>query len=415
MIKKLKRRFLFILMIVVTLILTVTFSVLIISSSTGMKTESFANLNKDYSRLTETMEIDYDNTFSDYHRIDRIKPFGDRSPFFTFYVQINEDGSINKVFDYQWEISEDTVNKIVSNALEQGNTTGTIRDYGLRYKFYSKGEIIGFIDNSYEMDFIKNQILNYSLILAGCIAIFFIINIFLARVASRPIEKAWKKQRLFVADASHELKTPITILLANTSMLLDERNKNSKDSHRWIQNINIEAKHMEKLVEDFLFLAKADSVKDDYDMIYFDLSDTVMQNTLTFEALMFESNHELITEIQDDIKIKGNQNQIKQLINILIDNAMKYSYPDTKISLRLFKESNKAILSVHNFSAPISESDLPYIFDRFYKVDKSRNRNSNSYGLGLAIAHEIVSLHNGKIYVISDEKSGTIFTVYLQV
>ena len=99
------------------------------------------------------------------------------------------------------------------------------------------------------------------------------------------------------------------------------------------------------------------------------------------------------------------------LISIFLDNARKYAYPETKISLKLYKENNKAVLSINNLADPIAQEDIPFIFDRFYKVDKARTRGSNSYGLGLAIAKEIVNMHKGKISVKSDEKSGTTFTV----
>jgi signal transduction histidine kinase len=172
---------------------------------------------------------------------------------------------------------------------------------------------------------------------------------------------------------------------------------------------------MKKLVEDLLFLARVDSKENNNMHGHFDLSDTIFQSALSFEALMFESNNKFNIDVTPEIYIDGNPSQIKQLVSIFIDNARKYSYDNSKITLRLYKENNKALLSINNFSDPIDKKDLPYIFDRFYKIDKARKRESNSYGLGLAIAKEIVLMHNGKISVSSDKENCTTFMVTFPV
>ncbi len=167
---------------------------------------------------------------------------------------------------------------------------------------------------------------------------------------------------------------------------------------------------MKKLVEDLLFLARIDDKSQKDAMYDVDLSDLVFETTLPFEALMFESNLTFESNIDPDIKVKGNQERLKQLILILLDNARKYAFENTLVKVNLVKENNKVMLSVSNKGEVIDEEHIPFLFDRFYKVDKARTRNEDSFGLGLSIAKEIVDLHDAKISVTSVDEA-TTFTI----
>ena len=146
-----------------------------------------------------------------------------------------------------------------------------------------------------------------------------------------------------------------------------------------------------------------------------DLSDIALQSSLPFEPVMFESGKELVTDVTPGLFINGNQSQIKQLISILLDNACKYAYSNTQVSFQLKRENNKAVLFVNNTGDPIDPKDIPYLFDRFYRVDKARTRGSDSYGIGLSIAKEIVKMHKGDISVVSNLEKGTTFKVTLSI
>ena len=253
MIKKLKRRFIFIMMALITFVMVTAFSTLIISSAAKMKTESLNDLNMDYSRANALMEDNVFDKLPDKPSGGFIRPFDGYSHFSTFFVTVNDSGEIVEIDDFSRNLTHDTAKEAVEGALADGNQTGVISSMNLRYAVYgSENKIIGFVDISYERSFISQQIIYYSFIGLGSLIAFFIVSLILSNIAVRPVDKAWKKQQQFVADASHELKTPITVMLANTSILLSEEGLDRKQAEKWIGNIDYEAKHMRKLVEDLL-------------------------------------------------------------------------------------------------------------------------------------------------------------------
>jgi signal transduction histidine kinase len=273
--------------------------------------------------------------------------------------------------------------------------------------------VIGFIDISYERNFIRQQVINYCLIGIASLIAFFIISLVLSKIAIKPVQTAWKKQQQFVADASHELKTPITVVLANTSILLSGSVKDTGEQKKWISYIELEARRMKKLVEDMLFLARVDSKEKEEVFTKISLSDAVLTSTLPFEAVMYEYHKTLKCDIGEGLYIKGDAGQIKQLVYILLDNANKYAKEDSEVKVSLKKEGAKAALSVNNSGEPIDSKDIGHIFDRFIRADKARTGGKNSYGLGLAIAKEIAEFHGGKISVESNIDEGTTFSIVL--
>lgn len=168
---------------------------------------------------------------------------------------------------------------------------------------------------------------------------------------------------------------------------------------------------MRGLVNDLLFLTKLDYKENIISFNEINLTDLVWSVILPFESLIFENNKKLESNIDSDIFFMGNENQIKQLVVILVDNAIKYCSEKGTIKISLNKNQNKINMCVNNSGAPIPKEEQKHIFERFYRVDKSRVREKGGYGLGLSIAKEIVELHKGQISVISDEKSGTTFKI----
>lgn len=409
MIKKLRARFIVITMSLISIVLLMTFSIQLLSDANRMKQESLRDLDASYERF-----YDVTKGIVDPNEMVGKKPNNIRSSFHNFFVYINDNDEITVTAENSAYEIENIANEAYGIVSTRNTTIGTIDSLNLRYKIYDSN-IIGFADITFENDFIRGQFISYSMIGFGSLMAMLIISFVLSNLAIKPVEKTWLKQQRFIADASHELKTPLTVILANTSILNKKDYIADTDGKKWLANINQEANHMKNLVRDLLFLARVDSNSLDKIMTRFDLSDTVFQNALPFEALMFEKNKELEVEIEPNIFIEGNQSQIKQLISIFIDNAEKYSDSDSKISLKLFVENNKACLAVTNQCDPISNEDIPYLFDRFYKADKARTREGNSYGLGLSIAKEIVQLHSGKINVESTKENGTTFKITLPI
>ena len=243
------------------------------------------------------------------------------------------------------------------------------------------------------------------------IIVYFLFSLFLARIALRPVEDSWKKQKQFVADASHELKTPLSVILANTDILASHKEETVESQMKWVENTRAEAVRMAELVNQLLFLAKNDDgLKVQMQDVNF--SNCVEGIVLGYDAVFYEKHHKFSYEVTPDVWVVGNEGQLKQLVTILLDNANKYSKGEGNITLRLQNNGKHCTLTVANDSEQLSEEQLSHLFDRFYTVDNSRNKNNGGNGLGLNIAQVICQTHNGSIRV-SCENGRTAFEVTL--
>lgn len=243
------------------------------------------------------------------------------------------------------------------------------------------------------------------------IIVYFLFSLFLARIALRPVEDSWKKQKQFVADASHELKTPLSVILANTDILASHKDETVESQMKWVENTRAEAVRMAELVNQLLFLAKNDDgLKVQMQDVNF--SNCVEGIVLGYDAVFYEKKHKFSYEVTPDVWVVGNEGQLKQLVTILLDNANKYSKGEGNITLRLQNNGKHCTLTVANDSEQLSEEQLSHLFDRFYTVDNSRNKNNGGNGLGLNIAQVICQTHNGSIRV-SCENGRTAFEVTL--
>lgn len=248
-------------------------------------------------------------------------------------------------------------------------------------------------------------------LLAGLLV--FGLSFFLARMSLRPVEHAFSEQQRFVQDASHELKTPLTIILANLSILKSHPTATIREEALWIQNTETEARRMQELTERLLFLAKADAKNLPSRSEVLSLSTLVESTALPFTALAFERKLSLTLDIAPALSVRGDAQTLAQLLAILLDNALKYAAPGTEVTVRLCRQKKHALLSVHNNGELIPADALPRLFDRFFRVDKSRARAAGGYGLGLSIAKTIANAHGGDIRADSTAEHGTVFTVTL--
>lgn len=241
------------------------------------------------------------------------------------------------------------------------------------------------------------------------------ISIFFAEYAVRPIKESWEKQKQFVADASHELKTPLSILQANTQVLLGNEDNTIKSQKKWLNYIQEETDRMAKLIGDLLYLAKSEETNGNMSRINFNISDTVNEVILTMEAMVFEKEILLFSEIEPNLLLKGEQEKIKRVLIILLDNAMKYTNPNGRIEMTLKKEKNFIIYKIKNSGRGIAKEDLPKLFDRFYRTDPSRSSETGGFGLGLPIAKTMVEKFGGKLSVSSVENESTTFTCSFKI
>jgi len=332
--------------------------------------------------------------------------------------KVDSNGNILSTNERDLTIDDTTAKTLVSYAVSNsgGENGGYLKDYGLKYMSRTAEDgntYIIFADNSYEKSSIRGFILGSILIFAVAFLLFLILSWFLSRWALAPVEKAWKQQSQFVADASHELKTPITVILANLDILNAHREDTVGKQSRWIENTKEEAERMKQLIQDLLFLAKSDANSVPVIMSEVNYSDCVTDRALNFESVAFEKKVELDSDIAPKVRIIGNEGQLKQLVTILIDNAVKYAGLNGKVMIKMSSANEKAVLSVQNTGEPIAENEIGHIFERFYRTDKSRVHKEGGYGLGLSIAENIVKSHHGTITCRSNAEEGTTFTVEL--
>ena len=335
--------------------------------------------------------------------------------FGSLSVVVNEDNEIVSYDNTFLELGADDIAKVVTKAVSSGHEHGSIKSYDLLYKVQEldSGYIISFADYSVAHANVTKNILFNILIFVLGMGIFLLISIWLSGYAMRPIKKAWDQQHQFIADASHELKTPLTAILANNNIVLAHSDSTVAEQSKWIENSQAEANHMKDLVNNMLFLAKSDG--EEVKILFSEVSftDLVTDSYLQFEPVAFERGVVMETDIQEGISIQGDTTQLRQLVHILLDNACKYADENGRVDVRLSEQNNIIKLEVVNTGKPIPPEDLPYIFERFYRSDKARTQQNQAggYGLGLAIAHSIVTKHKGTINATSNSASGTKFTV----
>ena len=328
-----------------------------------------------------------------------------------YTVKYNTSNKVTEVINHtDNNVSEEKIIQIAENILESSNTKQGRRIGNLyldqsSYAFQAPNTLT-IVDNTSAKAKLESLLKTSILIFVLIEIIIIILTVEITRWIIKPVIESFNRQKQFVADASHELKTPIAVIMANAEALEKE-----PEEKKWLNNIKSEADRMNELVTSLLDLAKLEEGKEVQQEE--NLSKIVEMSVLTFESLMYENKIELKYDIQKDINIKCNSSQIKQLVAILIDNAIKHSETNGKISIALKKQKNDTVLTVSNRGKEIPKEIREKIFERFYREDESRNRDTNRYGLGLAIAKNIVENHNGKISVES-EKGITTFKVVLK-
>ena len=412
MIGQLRQKFIATNMLLVSLVLLAVFSIQTFSSYQHAREQIYQTQIMALRWLSQEFRPGF--VFGKPPRDNRQRPDGDFPTVPVFAVEIDSDGQIIAIQEGPGAtVDKETAQQLVDAALSHSGMRGNLSQENLSYLFQEEEtrQFIAFADDRSIASSIRNQLLSSTLIYALALTGFYLISRCLARLALRPAEQAWERQRQFVADASHELKTPITVILANTGIVLahpdDPVNKQSK----WIDYIQDEAIRMKALVDDMLFLAKSDAARLPSHLTSVQLDQLVTGSLLPFESVAFEANVALTEEVAAGITIQGDEAQLRRLIVILLDNAIKYAGGQGSVLVRLDRAQEHPRLTVHNTGPAIPSEHLPHLFERFYRSDPARDRNQGGYGLGLAIAQSIVEGHGGKISVSSTPADGTTFTV----
>lgn len=289
--------------------------------------------------------------------------------------------------------------------LEQKEKKGTEKNFVYRIDENEQYTLVVFMDNTL-LESSITTLFRYTLFFSGIIIIiFFFLSLYLAKKIVAPLEESYRKQKQFISDAGHELKTPISVISANAEILSREIGEN-----KWLSNIQFENTRMSKLVHQLLTLAKTESNLNPK-IISVDVSRLVTGGTLPFEGVAFEKGVVILCCVEEEIFVKGNQEQLEQLMSILLDNAIQHSIVGSKIRVEGRKERGSMVLSVSNEGEEIPNDQKEQIFERFYRRDVARNGEEKRYGLGLAIAKAIVTSHRGKIFVDCQNGVTTFFVV----
>ena len=313
-----------------------------------------------------------------------------------YVVIFNRTGNIDKIINYSSnDLTDSEIKELVINNVNKINSKKIESLYTSDYVFMEtkEGNLI-MVNNTSTKSYLLKELFKSILVFITLETIQVIISLNITKRIVKPVNESFIRQKQFIYDASHELKTPIAIISASAEML----EKNPKEK-KWLDNIKTENNRMNKLVISLLDLSKSENIKENEVYTSVNLSKVIKNKALTFESLIYENSLELDVDVVNDIMFNCNEDRIKELLSILMDNAIKHSLPNSQITVKLSKEKNNIYLSVKNKGKEIPVSEREKIFERFYRLDKSRNRDSNRYGIGLSIAKNIVINHNGAINV----------------
>ncbi len=333
-----------------------------------------------------------------------------------FSLELGKNGEIIQAEGGFFDLSDMEMLEEVLNIVRSGSeSVGVLPEYNLRYceTYTPTGHFIVFADMSSEQNTLRNLMKNGILIGLASLVVFLFLSILLSRWAIKPVETAWKQQRQFVADASHELKTPLTVIITNAAML-QEVEQAQGTVNPFSSNIVTMSAQMKELIESLLSLARVDAGLPKSEMTHLDLSDLIEDTILPFEALFYENHLEISTQIEPGLFVVGNPSRLRQVSEIFLDNARKYATPHSTVTISLRRVSGRYCqLTVSNPSDPMDKQELEHIFKRFYRADSAHTRDG-SYGLGLPIAEGIVNEHHGKIWAEA-ENGITSFHVRLKL
>lgn len=331
-------------------------------------------------------------------------------------VDLDKEEHILRIQAY-WQIDQSTLEDAVKTMMAGDRDKIKLKLGDMYYAGLKQSSPLGtrivFVDRTPQHDTQINLLVIFALVGSISLIILFVVSLILADRSIKPIREAFDKQQQFIADASHELKTPLTIIKTNLSLLHDQEEETVKSQAKWIDFIASQTDRLAKLVDDMLSLAKLDFADQEKMIGEFDLSRTIKGELLSFETVAFENKIALAAGIEPDIRLKGDKEAIKRLVGILLDNALKNTPEEGEIKISLENDKNMIRLEVRNPGEGIPKEKLEKIFERFYRVDTARTRERGGYGLGLAIAKSIVEKHKGRIYAQSSPGADTIFVVEL--
>ena len=393
MIHKLRRRFISATMLAVCLVMVVL--------CIAINIINYISTDQSLTRLLQLIS-DNSGTIPDYMENEQGKPdgqngkFSAETPYSTryFVLYYTADGELIRAdLRHIAAVTEEDTADYLDVVLAASSTSG----YTGNYKYYAVSDaddqyMAIFLDCQQELHALRLFALDSVLVVLICSGLVYLLVLFFSRRAVSPVLKNMEKQKQFITDASHELKTPLTVITTSLKVLEMEVGQ-----QKWIDKAQAQTDRMRDLINDLITLARLDEETASIPFASFNISEAVLETAESFRDFSLASGHELILNIPANIFCNGNEYAVRQLISVLIDNAVKYADADTPITFSLEKSKRNILLKAHNFCSGISADDAEQLFDRFYRVDKSRSRQAGGFGIGLSIARSIVEAHKGSI------------------
>lgn len=394
MIKKLKQRIFLLIMLSLSIIMI---GVIILYAALNYNN----TLNTTISMMNRFVDVEPNRN---YNKIDdyKLKPEFNIDGLYRVIIQ-------NSVIIHGPEsLRNNEIDEFALKILKRNNEKGIIDNYIYSVNKINKNTtIISMIKDENTVLHIKTTIIFSAIMVVISLAVIFIIAKKLSKTIVKPVEETFQKQKQFISDASHELKTPLAVIEANADVLQDKVGEN-----KWIDYIQNEIESMNKLINELLLLAKIENVDNIKEYKELNLSKEIEIILSMFESVAYENGVTIESNINENVFFNGNKEDIEHIVSTLTDNAIKHTKPEKEVVVKLKKEKNEIIFEVKNIGDQIPEEERDKIFERFYRIDKSRNRKEKRYGLGLAIAKSTVEKYSGKIEV--DYKDGfTIFKVII--
>ncbi len=401
MIKKLKAKFILNNMLLLGIVIVTIFSALCLFIYASEENKLNIALNSNISQIQAT----FPDTPSHPPKPDDL--------VYDVSTVIIVDSNGNIIYPASNEIDQ-TMIDMTNIALKSENSRGTIFNMNLSFmkSTLKHATIISFISREHLNERVRESLVQSVIAVLVSLLLFLYISKRLADIAISPVEEAWNQQKQFLADASHDLKTPLTVILANTNIIAAHKDDTVESQMKWIESTGEEAGRMSDLINKMLELAKGEAAKEELKIGEIDLSEVVENSILQFEVVAFEKNISIESGIQPNIFVRTHRSTFSKILEILFDNAIKYSNENGKISIALYQSSKKVYFTINNKGEYIKPDEIPHVFERFYRTNKERE--VGGHGLGLSLAKKKCDMIGAKISVESNEEDGTTFTITLK-
>lgn len=364
------------------------------------------------AKLTASAQMT--ETYAEIIRLDDYEPSNIFEPTAHIVVVADEKtGEILEVKNRGASLSGNALTRAVSEVLSEEDSCGSLEG-DLHYSFVrmQNGCLAIAIASSLPIHERLLELIRLLTLIGACaIALVIAVSFPVAKLALLTTENAWEQQKRFIADASHALKTPLTVILANIGILRSGCMKGDAEADHWLTSTEEEANGMHDLIQDMLVLTQSDLNVRRTEFTSVNLSNLLLGQVLQFEAVGFDKGIRIITEIQENVELRGNEKALAQMITAIIENAFKYEKNGGCVTIRLEKQVRKTVLSVHNASTYISPEERQRIFDRFCRLKNAETRAQEGHGLGLSIARSVADAHQASIDVESGKDQGTEFKI----